>query len=57
MGPGVGVAWGRLTNMRSQKEDGEQQREPQPDHTLEADQASQDELGLRSVWDWLLGLH
>lgn len=35
--------------MRSQKEDGEQQRRPQPDHTLEADQVSQDKLGLRSV--------
>lgn len=35
--------------MRSQKEDGEQQRGPQPDHTLEADQVSQDKLSLRSV--------
>ena len=32
---------GRLTNMRSQEEDGEQQRGLQPDHTPEADCASQ----------------
>lgn len=39
--------------MRSQKEDGEQQKGPQPDHTLEADQAGQDKRGLRSA---ILGL-
>lgn len=44
-------AWleGRLTSMRSQEDDGKQQRESQPDHTPEADQASQDKLGPQSV--------
>ena len=41
--------WGRLTNMRSQEEDAEQPRGSQPDHTLEAGQASQDKRGPRSV--------
>lgn len=45
----VGVAWGRLTNMRSQEENGEQPGGHQPDHALESAQASQDELGPRSV--------
>lgn len=35
--------------MRSQEEDGEQQRGPQPDHNSEADQASRDKRGPRSV--------
>lgn len=35
--------------MRSQEDDGKQQRESQPDHTPEADQASQDKLGPQSV--------
>ena len=39
--------------MRSQKEVGEQQKGPQPDHTLEADQVGQDTRGLRSA---ILGL-
>lgn len=44
-------AWleGRLTSMRSQEDDGKQQRGSQPDHTPEADQASQDKLGPQSV--------
>lgn len=40
---------GRLTNMRSQEEDGEQQRGLQPDHTPEADCASQHKRGPGSV--------
>ena len=49
MGVGWGEVQGRLTNMRSQEEDGEQQRGPQPDHNPEADQASRDKWGPRSV--------
>lgn len=49
LGLGWDAAQGRLTNMRSQEEDGEQQRGPQPDHTPEADQASQDKRGPQSV--------
>lgn len=48
-----GLDWdivpGRLTNMRSQEDNGEQQSGPQPDHAPEADQASQDKRGPRSV--------
>lgn len=43
------AAQGRLTNVRGQDENGEQERGPKPDHTPEADPGQPDQLGLGSV--------